>query len=212
MQYKTITLELLRERTHLHEQLRQSHQLMPTLENLATELKVSHDNWKETLAQAKPGSDARSRARPWKWLSRIWQSVRPPRPRRMAGNRFRWTRQWLSSEIARRTGKGVSGRGVRNGSGVTSGSAWRMEERTLLPSRPIWCARVHRAKACPTVKAERRTPPARSRPKISPAFPDDRRWRPGDGRGGHRKPPCTLPDPASPESSGFARCPGPSGS
>jgi hypothetical protein len=55
MQYKTIVLELLRERAELHEQLRQA---LPTLETLATELKASHDNWKETLAQAKPGSDA----------------------------------------------------------------------------------------------------------------------------------------------------------
>jgi hypothetical protein len=57
MQYKTIVLELLRERTELHEQLRRTHQLLPTLENLATELKASHDTWKETLVRAKSDSE-----------------------------------------------------------------------------------------------------------------------------------------------------------
>jgi len=57
MQYKTIMLELLRERTELHEQLRQTRQLLPMLETLAEELKTSHDAWKKTLAQAKPDSD-----------------------------------------------------------------------------------------------------------------------------------------------------------
>jgi len=56
MQYKTVALELLRERTELYEQLRLTHQLLPTLETLATELKASHENWKQTLAEAKPGS------------------------------------------------------------------------------------------------------------------------------------------------------------
>ena len=57
MQYKTIVLELLRERTELHEQLRQARQLLPTLETLAGELKMSHDTWTAMLAQAKPGSE-----------------------------------------------------------------------------------------------------------------------------------------------------------
>ena len=54
MQYKTIVLELLTERTQLHEQLRQTHQLLPTLEELAAKLQTSHDTWKAMLAQAKP--------------------------------------------------------------------------------------------------------------------------------------------------------------
>ena len=58
MQYKTIVLELLRERTELHEQLRQTRQLLPTLERLAEKLKTSHDTWTAMLAQSKPGSDA----------------------------------------------------------------------------------------------------------------------------------------------------------
>lgn len=56
MQYKTIVLELLWERAALHEQLRQTHRLLPTLETLARELKASHETWNETLAKAKPDS------------------------------------------------------------------------------------------------------------------------------------------------------------
>ena len=57
MQYKTIVLELLKERTELHEQLRLTRRLLPTLESCAHELKASHESWKETLSQARPGSD-----------------------------------------------------------------------------------------------------------------------------------------------------------
>ena len=57
MQYKTIVLELLKEQTQLHEQLRLTRRLLPTLETCARELKASHESWTETLSQAKPGSD-----------------------------------------------------------------------------------------------------------------------------------------------------------
>ena len=57
MQYKTIVLELLRERTELHEQLRLTRRLLPTLDTCARELKASHETWKETLARANPQSD-----------------------------------------------------------------------------------------------------------------------------------------------------------
>jgi hypothetical protein len=57
MQYKTIVLERLRERTELHEQLRLTRRLLPTLETCARELKASHEIWKEALAEARPGSD-----------------------------------------------------------------------------------------------------------------------------------------------------------
>ena len=57
MQYKTIVLELLKERTELHEQLRLTRRLLPTMETCARELKASHEIWKETLARANPGSD-----------------------------------------------------------------------------------------------------------------------------------------------------------
>ena len=57
MQYKTIVLELLRERTELHEQLRLTRRLLPTMETCAKELKASHEAWKETLAETRPDSD-----------------------------------------------------------------------------------------------------------------------------------------------------------
>ena len=57
MQYKTIVLELLKERPELHEQLRLTRRLLPTLETCAKELKVSHETWKQTLVRANPASD-----------------------------------------------------------------------------------------------------------------------------------------------------------
>src|SRR5438132_1001253 len=57
MQYKTLVLELLRERTQLHEQLRTERKLLPTMERYARELKTSHEAWKQLLSQMRPGSD-----------------------------------------------------------------------------------------------------------------------------------------------------------
>jgi FtsZ-binding cell division protein ZapB len=57
MQYKTIVLEMLKERTALHEQLRQTHRLLPAMETYAKQLKASHQSWMETLSAARPGSD-----------------------------------------------------------------------------------------------------------------------------------------------------------
>ena len=57
MQYKTIVLELLKERKELHEQLRLTRTLLPTMESLAKDLKARHEHWKETLATATPESD-----------------------------------------------------------------------------------------------------------------------------------------------------------
>ena len=57
MQYKTIVLELLKERKELHEQLRLTRRLLPTMETCAEELKARHEHWKETLATATPESD-----------------------------------------------------------------------------------------------------------------------------------------------------------
>jgi hypothetical protein len=57
MQYKTIVLELLKERTEFHEQLRKERKLLPTLELYAKELRTSHQAWKELLTQMRPGSD-----------------------------------------------------------------------------------------------------------------------------------------------------------
>lgn len=57
MQYKTIVLQLLEDRPEIHEQLRSSRQLLPTMERIAKELKTSHEAWKDQLSQARPGSD-----------------------------------------------------------------------------------------------------------------------------------------------------------
>ena len=57
MQYKTIILELLRQRPQMHDQLRKSRKLLPAMEFYAKELKISHEAWKETLSQAKPEID-----------------------------------------------------------------------------------------------------------------------------------------------------------
>ncbi len=57
MQYKTIVLEMLKTRTELHEQLRLTRRLLPTMDALARELKASHEGWMETLSQSQPGSD-----------------------------------------------------------------------------------------------------------------------------------------------------------
>ena len=68
MQYKTIIHEMLQQRPQMHEQLRKSRKLLPTMELYARELKTSHEAWKEMLAQMRPGSDrARSPAKQWKW-------------------------------------------------------------------------------------------------------------------------------------------------
>lgn len=57
MQYKTIILELLKQRPEMHEQLRQERKLLTTLEIYAKELKESHETITEQFRQARPDSD-----------------------------------------------------------------------------------------------------------------------------------------------------------
>ena len=57
MHYKTIIMELLEQRPKMREELRQSRKLLPTLEFYASELRDSHDDWKDRLLEAKPDSD-----------------------------------------------------------------------------------------------------------------------------------------------------------
>ena len=57
MHYKTIVLELLRQRKELHGQLRLTRRLLPTLETCSQELRASHQTWMQTLATANPSSD-----------------------------------------------------------------------------------------------------------------------------------------------------------
>jgi hypothetical protein len=57
MHYKTIILEMLEQRPRMREELRRSRNLLPTLEFYASELRDSHDDWKDRLLQAKPDRD-----------------------------------------------------------------------------------------------------------------------------------------------------------
>jgi hypothetical protein len=57
MQYKTIILALIQQRPELHEELRKSRKLLPALEMYAHELKTCHEEWKDTLTAARPGSN-----------------------------------------------------------------------------------------------------------------------------------------------------------
>jgi chromosome segregation ATPase len=57
MHYKSIIHDLLQQRPQMHDQLRKSRKLLPTLEQYARELKTSHEAWKEMLSQLRPGSD-----------------------------------------------------------------------------------------------------------------------------------------------------------
>lgn len=55
--YKTIVLELLRDRTALHEQLRASGTLQASMEQLAVAFRECHLERIKELAESRPGSD-----------------------------------------------------------------------------------------------------------------------------------------------------------
>jgi hypothetical protein len=57
MLYKTICLHMIQERPKMYDQLLSNRTLLPMLNSLATELKTSHEAWKEQLSQTRPGSD-----------------------------------------------------------------------------------------------------------------------------------------------------------
>jgi len=57
MHYKTIVLELLKQRPEMHEQLRKKRTLLQTMELYAQELKRKHEALKDVLSQARPGSN-----------------------------------------------------------------------------------------------------------------------------------------------------------
>ena len=58
MQYKTLVLQLLRQRPMLHDYLRKTRLLLKTLEIQATDLKASHEHWKIVLSEKRPESAA----------------------------------------------------------------------------------------------------------------------------------------------------------
>ena len=55
--YKTIVLELLRDRPALHEQLRASGTLQASMEQLAVAFRACHLERMKELAESRPGSD-----------------------------------------------------------------------------------------------------------------------------------------------------------
>ena len=55
--YKTIVLELLKQRPEIHNQLQMNRMLLSMLDRYARQLKANHETWKDRLSQAKPGSD-----------------------------------------------------------------------------------------------------------------------------------------------------------
>lgn len=57
MQYKTIILQLLRQRPKLHDQLRRKRRLLDMVNNFAGELKTRHEAWMENLSEVNPDID-----------------------------------------------------------------------------------------------------------------------------------------------------------
>ncbi|GIK15180.1 MAG: hypothetical protein BroJett003_01440 [Planctomycetota bacterium] len=57
MQYKTIILQLLRQRPKLHDLLRRKRKLLAVVDNFAGELKTRHESWKENLTEDRPDID-----------------------------------------------------------------------------------------------------------------------------------------------------------
>ena len=55
--YKTIVLALVEQRPELHDQLRSSRTLLATLNLYASQLKASHEAWKDRLSKAKAETD-----------------------------------------------------------------------------------------------------------------------------------------------------------
>jgi hypothetical protein len=57
MQYKTLTLQLIRAYPETHNLLKSQRVMMPTVDRLAWELKTRHEDLKILLSQTKPGND-----------------------------------------------------------------------------------------------------------------------------------------------------------
>ena len=55
MQYKTIVMELLEQNPELHNQLKQNRKLLQTIDAMALELKLRHEQTIAELAEQQPG-------------------------------------------------------------------------------------------------------------------------------------------------------------
>jgi len=56
-QYKTLTLQLLRQHPRVYNHLKQTRKVPQTLDHYSKELKRSHEGWKDSLSESRPGSD-----------------------------------------------------------------------------------------------------------------------------------------------------------
>ncbi len=56
-QYKTLTLQMLRDNRPIYQQLKQTRTLPQTLDHYSRELKRSHTGWKDSLSESRPGSE-----------------------------------------------------------------------------------------------------------------------------------------------------------
>ena len=109
--YKTIVLELLKDRPMLHEQLRGGH-AASTMEQLAVAFRACHLNRMKEMIPSRPGSDRRSyRAKRWSWRCRNFRTV-CRRNRCRATRRCRSIRRWRSCNDTCRPGNRVAGRPV----------------------------------------------------------------------------------------------------
>ncbi len=58
MQYKTIVLEILQQRTELYEQLQTKRTLLAMVDRVAIELKIRHNEYMEQMAKLHPEMEA----------------------------------------------------------------------------------------------------------------------------------------------------------
>jgi hypothetical protein len=58
MKYKTMALEMVRQRRQLHRQLCQEKQLLEAVERHARQLRATHEIWKQRLMESRPGSES----------------------------------------------------------------------------------------------------------------------------------------------------------
>ena len=106
-EYKTIVLELLKQQTELHEQLRITRRLLPTMEDWAKELKpATKPGRKPSFRRSRRATPSRSAAKQWRSLSRNWRIVCPPRVLRTRTQRS--TKRWHTCEVTRRASKRVT--------------------------------------------------------------------------------------------------------
>ena len=93
----------------MREELRQSRKLLLTLEFYASELRDSHEDWKDRLQQAKPESDLSQIASEAMELALKELEVRlPSESNQGESEALPSTRQWRISAVIRCAAKGIA--------------------------------------------------------------------------------------------------------